>query len=73
MSKGDYYYEIDYENLSQKDKNFYDMAYAAGFRDGETRRCILRNEEFDELREYKSKVENFISTYDGNIVLLLEK
>ena len=66
------------ENLEQIRKNSAQMSwsgcgncsrrkfYQAGYKDG----LKESDEELRELREYKSKVEKFISKYDGNIVLL---
>lgn len=42
-------------------RKFYQSGYEDGLKDSE--------KELKELREYKSKVEEFISKYDGNIVL----
>lgn len=43
-------------------RNFYQIGYKDGLKKSE--------KELQELREYKSKVEKFISKYDGSIVLL---
>lgn len=46
-------------------RNFYQTGYKDGLKKSE--------KELQELREYKSKVEKFISKYDGNIVMLPEE
>ena len=43
-------------------RNFYQTGYKDGLKESE--------KELRELREYKHKVEKFISEYDGSIVLL---
>lgn len=43
-------------------RKFYEIGYEDGLKETER--------ELRELREYKSKVEKFISEYDGHIVLL---
>lgn len=43
-------------------RKFYEIGYEDGLKETER--------ELRELREYKSKVEKFISKYDGSIVLL---
>ena len=43
-------------------RKFYQAGYKYGLKESD--------EELRELREYKSKVEKFISEYDGSIVLL---
>ena len=43
-------------------RKFYQTGYEDGLKESE--------KELRELREYKNKVEKFISKYDGNIVLL---
>lgn len=66
------------ENLEQIRKNSKQMLrsgcgncsrrkfYQTGYEDG----LKKSDEELRELREYKNKVEKFISKYDGSIVLL---
>ena len=46
-------------------RKFYQSGYEDGLKESE--------KELRELREYKSKVEKFISKYDGSIVMLPEE
>ena len=56
--------ESDYTNRRVEES--YDVGYVSGISEV----VSVTARELQELREYKSKVEKFISKYDGSIVLL---
>ena len=56
--------ESDY--TKRRIEESYDVGYVSGISEV----VSVTAKELQELREYKRKVEKFISKYDGNIVLL---
>lgn len=58
------------DDESDYTKRRIEESYDAGYVSGISEVVSVTAKELQELREYKNKVEKFISKYDGSIVLL---
>ena len=62
--------QMSWRNCDACKKKNYQKGFDKGYKYGTEVSYDILDEELLKLREYKHKVEKFISKYDGNIVLL---